>query len=417
MGADRQWESMSEGTGRASGTRAHDVSERILMTTWLITSAGWLIFALWMLLLVPTVFMLFFRTLHRKTTPLPELPKYPRLSVIVPARNEGPKIEATLRSLLASEYPELEVIAVDDRSDDDTGEIMDRLANDDRRLSVIHVDSLPDGWLGKNHALQLGTSRASGEYLLLTDGDILFTPDALQRAVRYAVHGRIDHLCLIPRMIPGGYWENALTAYFGLIFSVGTFAWLVPTPLKWAYAGVGAFNLVHTEAYKSVGGHEPIRLDVLDDVKLGKLMKRSGFRQDILVAGSFVRVKWQGTAGGVIGGLEKNAFAAVDYSPVKLTVVTATLLTMLYLPYVAPLFVPDVRCLGYLATVALVHWTYAVFGQRFGVGWLVCPALPAVGLLLLWAFWRSAWVTLRQGGVRWRDTFYPLGELRRRLYR
>jgi glycosyltransferase involved in cell wall biosynthesis len=309
------------------------------------------------------------------------------------------------------------VIAVDDRSDDDTGAIMDRLARGDHRLRVIHVVSLPNDWLGKNHALQLGASQAAGEYLLFTDGDILFTPDALQRAVRYAVHSRIDHLCLIPRMISGGYWENALTAFFGLVFSAGTFAWLVPTPLKWAYAGVGAFNLVRTEAYKDAGGHEPIRLDVLDDVKLGKLMKRSGFRADILAAGRFVRVKWQETATGVIGGLEKNAFAAVDYSLLKLVAVTITLLIMLYLPYTAVLLVPDVQRLGYLASVVLVHGIYAVFGQRFGVGWLVCPALPAAGLLMLWAFWRSAWVTLRQGGVRWRETFYPLQELRRKLYR
>lgn len=387
------------------------------MISWSILLAGWLLFALWVMLLVPTMILMLFRTLQRKTARLPEPQQWPWLSVIVPARNEGQKIEAALQSLLASDYLHLEIIAVDDRSDDQTGEIMDRLAEQDDRLRVVHVRSLPEGWLGKNHALELGAREARGEYLLFTDGDVLFAPDTLKLAVKYVVHRQVDHLCLVPRMIPGGYWENALGACFGLVFAVGTLAWLVPTPLKWAYVGVGAFNLVRAAAYRDAGGHKSIRLDVLDDVKLGKLMKRHGFRQDFLVGGPFVRVKWQESAIGVIRGLEKNGFALVYYSPVKLMLATVTLVALVLTPYAASMLLPDLRCSGYLATVAFLHLMYAVLGQRFGVGWLVFPALPIALLLLVWAFWRSAWVTLRQGGVRWRETFYPLEELRRHQFR
>jgi glycosyltransferase involved in cell wall biosynthesis len=383
----------------------------------MVAVTGWILFAVWVAGLLPSVITIVWNTLRRKTQQLAEPAQWPRLSVIVPSRNEGPNIEAALRSLLETDYPHVEIIAINDRSDDETGEIIDRLASDDERVKVVHITDFPDGWLGKNHAMALGARESSGEWLLFTDGDVLFEPDTFRRSVNYAVTSRIDHLCLMPRMLRGGYWEDALVAFFGLLFALGLFVWLVPTRLRQVYVGVGAFNLVRRSAYEVMGGHEPIRLDVMDDVKLGKLVKLFDFRQHFLRAEEFVQVRWQDSAWGVIRGLEKNAFASMNYSLTMLAATTCLFGLMFISPYVMISLFPDERCLGYAATLLFVHVVYALLGSVFGSGWKVAPVLTFSAVGILFAFWRSAYVTLRQGGIRWRDTFYPLDTLRKNIFR
>jgi glycosyltransferase involved in cell wall biosynthesis len=382
----------------------------------LAVSLGWVLFGLWFVLLVPSGVTMLLRSLPRIAGRLPESTDWPPLTVIVPARDEAAKIEPALRSLLASDYPRLELIAVDDRSQDDTGRIMDRLAETDPRLRAVHIAELPPGWLGKNHALHVAAESATSKWMLFTDADIHFSPEALRLAVRYAESRGLDHLALMPDMIQGGYVENALIAYFGVVFAMGTHVWLVPTRFQGAYVGVGAFNLVRAEAYRAAGGHLPIRMDVVDDVKLGKLMKRSGFKQDVLMAGPHVRVKWQASARGVIRGLEKNAFASLDYARWKLLGVTLVWLLLTLTPYAGALAFRDFRAWGYAAAVMLAHLLYGTTSLQFGGRFSVWPMFPIAAMAVLYAFWRSAVITLRHGGVRWRDTFYPLEELRRGVY-
>ncbi len=159
-----------------------------------------------------------------------------------------------------------------------------------------------------------GAQIASGEWLLFTDGDILFAPQTMRLAISYVQHHRVDHLCLNPGLIPGGYWENAMTTCFGMLFMAAFKAWLIPTRWKGAYCGIGAFNLVRAAVYRDVGGFQRLRLDVLDDVNLGWLIKRAGYRQQLLAGDDLIRVRWQNSFWGVIRGLEKNSFAALHYS-------------------------------------------------------------------------------------------------------
>jgi glycosyltransferase involved in cell wall biosynthesis len=371
----------------------------------------------WVVLLVPSTLTMLSRTLAGRTAGMQPLDQWPLVSVVVAARDEGPNIERALTSMLAGDYPHLELIAVDDRSQDDTGAVMDRLAEADSRLKVIHITELPAGWLGKNHALQVGAQSASGEFLLFADGDVFFSPQAVRLAVTYAVRRGLDHLCLMPNMVTAGYAENALVAFFGMTMAAGIQPTLVPTGLKAYYVGVGAFNMVHAEAYRAAGGHEPIRFDVVDDIKLGKLMKRAGFRQDLLLAGDHVRVRWQTSAWNIIRGMEKNGFAGLDYALWKLFGGTILFCLMMIVPYVAVAFWPDVRSLGFVVSLVLMHVIYGVTSWRFAGSWLVFPVLPLAGTGIVFAFWRSAWITLRQRGVRWRGTLYPLSELRANLYR
>lgn len=336
--------------------------------------------------------------------------EWPTLSVIVPARDEGEKIEAAMRSLLTLDYPDLEIIAVDDRSRDQTGPVLDRLAAEDARLTVIHVAELPPGWLGKCNALHVAAAQARGDYLLFTDGDVLFAPQTLRLAATYVIRYKIDHLCLNPALVPGGYWESALIACFGTLFFAAFQPWLIPTRWTGAYCGIGAFNLIGREAYGAIGGHERIRLDVLDDVKLGKLIKQAGYRQRLLIGDDLIRVRWQNSFWGVIRGLEKNTFAQLRYSIRRLVASTLLLLVVCFGPYLGLVLWPEV--LPYFLSVALLHASYALTALRIGGGIGIVPVLPITFGIFIYLMWRSAIVVLRQGGVRWRETFYPLEELR-----
>ena len=379
---------------------------------WAAAIFGWFVFAAWLVLLGPSGVLFFLRTLPRGVRRMEPPGLWPKVTVVVPARDEAAAIERCLRRILASDYPSFEVIAVNDRSGDGTGEIMDRVAADDPRLKVIRIAELPEGWLGKNHAMHSAVSAASGELLLFTDGDVTFDAGTIRRAVTYLVRKNLDHLCLTPTLIGGGYFERGLLAYFGVMYALGSQPWLVSSSFKLAYAGVGAFNLVRRAPLLETGGFETLRLEVVEDVMLGKLIKSSGYRQDVLRSDGDVSVRWQPSAWGVIKGLEKNFFPAVGYSVRAVLVVTLLHALFLVWPYAAVCVFGDARLLGYAAALLFLHAIFALSGAASPRGWLVFPLLPAAALGMLLALWRSMVITLSQGGIRWRETFYPLELLR-----
>jgi len=152
--------------------------------------------ALWSAIVVSLTRVWLFLPRLDAVPPDPPGGRWPRVSVVVPSRDEAEAIEAAAQSLLVQDYPELELIAVDDRSSDGTGAILDRLAAADRRLGVVHVDALPEDWLGKNHACHRGAERATGEWLLFTAGDVVFAPGALRRVAGWR---RVGATCARPR--------------------------------------------------------------------------------------------------------------------------------------------------------------------------------------------------------------------------
>ncbi|MFO1021224.1 MAG: glycosyltransferase [Planctomycetales bacterium] len=389
----------------------------MLLLGWICFFVGWGCSLIWLAYLVPAYRYLRTHWLQEVSDRLPHPINDPFLSVIVPARNEAPQIEAGLKSLLASDYPRLEIIAVNDRSTDGTGETMHRVASSDSRLRVLEIQELPSDWLGKNHAMQRGAELARGELILFTDGDVIFDPTALSRAVRVFLAEDLDHLALFPRMIPGSYLETAFVCFFGMLFMMGTRSSQVRGPSLKAYAGVGAFNLVKANSYRTCGGHEPLRLEVLDDVMLGKMMKHSGFRQDVLLAGTLVQVRWQHSVWGVVQGLEKNAFASVQFSYLKLIAALSFLFLLTFLPLLGSLFCPVGAASGFYAALAVMLLGYGYVCYRLTGKWRYAPAVWIASLLFQGAYIRSCWITFRRGGVRWRETFYPLALLRANVYR
>jgi glycosyltransferase involved in cell wall biosynthesis len=337
----------------------------------------------------------------------------PSISLIFAARDEEEKLPAALATLAALDYPQLEIIAVDDRSQDATGRILDDFAAAHSRFRVVHVTEIPSGWLGKTHALQKGFEASSGECLLFTDADVRFKPDVVRRAVMLAQEHKLDHLTLLCNVEMHGFWEKTLITFFGLAFHLATDAYRVSNPNSRAYVGVGAFQLLCRSAYEAIGTHRRLAMEVVDDMKLGKLVKRSGFRSCVAIAQEFVTVRWHAGARSVIRGVTKNFFAAFGYN----LAFAAVALTGMILLNVVPFFVVFaghgwIRFLSAIA-VAVALGMHASVDVVNRVSPLYALTHPIGAVLFCYMIVRSVAVTLWQGGVTWRGTFYPLKELKR----
>jgi cellulose synthase/poly-beta-1,6-N-acetylglucosamine synthase-like glycosyltransferase len=336
----------------------------------------------------------------------------PAISIVVAARNEARGIEAGLRSLLALDVPRLQVIAVDDRSDDGTGAILDRFSANEPRLTVVHVDALPPGWLGKNHALWLGAGRATGELLLFTDADVVMAPDTLRRAAAFMRRREIDHLTAGMHVDMPGWLLQTFGVVFGVIFAVFSRPWKAKDPRSKAHVGVGAFNLLRAEAYRRIGTHRAIAMRPDDDMKLGKLVKKHGLRQDFVNAADLVRVEWYHSVPEALRGLRKNGFAGVDYrlAPVLLATVTQPLFFIW--PFAAVLVTDGpTRLLNAVAVAALLV-LFAGAAREQKVRWWYGLAWPLAIVLFLAAVWNATLYALVHRGIEWRGTHYPLDELK-----
>lgn len=347
----------------------------------------------------------------RDVPPLPPEP-VPLVSVIVAARNECRNIREALSSLLALDYPSWELIVVDDRSDDGTGAILDAMATDDPRLRVLHVTELPDGWLGKNHALWLGVGRARGELLLFTDADIVMEPTTLTRAVAMLAATEADHLAVSPSMTMPTTFLQMFGSSFIVFFSLFARPWKARDPGSRAHAGIGAFNVVRRSAYDAVGGHETIRLRPDDDMKLGKILKRGGFRTEVAYGPDFLSVEWYASVGEVVHGLEKNAFSGCNYR-VSMVVGGAIfhLLATVW-PWLAVFVTQGAVQLLYGGAVLVMALLYADCASFHGARRWHAVAFPVCTLLFVWIILRTMVLNLVQGGIRWRGTFYSLEELK-----
>lgn len=358
-------------------------------------------------------------TVPRQTSRLPRLSqqalptgKLPRLSIVIAARNEAHTIEPALRSVLAQDYPDLEVIAVNDRSDDDTGKILARLANELSRLKVITVEELPANWLGKNHALQKGLQAATGEYVLFTDADVHFRPDALRRALAYMQSRSFDHLSSVPELVNAKPSMHLMMPAFSVFFLMMTQPWKVEDPQSKSHMGVGAFNLCKRDALKSIGGLEAIRLRPDDDLMLGKLMKIRGKRSGYIISDGEIAVQWYTTATETIHGLEKNSFAQFGYSPWRTTLSLLATLYLVLAPLIGMFTLPGTT--GFIAGFgsAAMLATAVMLSKQVSLPPLYGLAFPLGACLVVYATFRSMFLTLKRGGIVWRDTFYSLDALR-----
>jgi glycosyltransferase involved in cell wall biosynthesis len=382
---------------------------------------------------------------RRSPTPASE----PRISIIVPARNEEQDIRATLEGLLALDYSNYEVIAVNDRSTDRTGQIMEavsagpcgadtlvrgltapeRHAGADSacperaervegsvratRLTVIHISELPAGWMGKTHAMWTAAKQATGDWLVFTDADVLFKPDSVRRAVGYAEAEKADHVVLFPRMIMKTPGERMMIAFFQALFVFGHRPWKVADPDAQDHMGVGAFNMVRRPVYEAVGTYQALRMEVLDDMKLGKVVKNAGYAQRNVFGEDLISLRWVKGTFGIVENLTKNFFALLSFQWPR-TVASIVALAFLNLgPFVGVWMAHGWARLPYavaLASIFAIYWGMSGLSDVRPYYFLLHPMSTCV---VTYTIARSMVLTIWQGGIVWRGTKYPLAELRK----
>lgn len=336
----------------------------------------------------------------------------PSVTIVLAARDEEAAIEPAVRSLLALDYPALEIVAVNDRSSDRTGEILDRLAGADRRLTALHLRGLPPGWLGKNHALHLGSERARGEYLLFTDGDVHLAPLALKLAVGAASRRRLDHLAVMPEIRARGELLRASVAAFAFYFTLAIPPWWARDPRRSAAIGIGAFNLVGRALYLASGGHAAIPLRPDDDLALARALKRAGARSDLLSGAGVAAVEWYPGVSALIAGMMKNIFCGLGYSGARAALAVLAILLGNVLPFVAALAAPSPSRWIFAAAAALLALLVGLSGRAVGLPLRSGLLFPAAAMVWAWIVARGAITTLWHGEIVWRGTRYPLAALR-----
>jgi len=353
----------------------------------------------------------------------------PRVSIIVPARNEEEDIESSLRALLALDYDNYEVIAVNDRSTDRTGEIMERMAGNPHfpsprfsqrmretgrpLLRVIHHRELPAGWLGKTHAMWTATNQANGDWLLFTDADVLFKPDSVRRALAYAEAERADHLVLFPQMIMKRPGEYMMIAFFQTMFVFGHRPWKVADPTTRDHIGVGAFNLIRRGVYEAVGTYQALRMEVLDDMKLGKVVKNAGFAQRNVFGSDLISIRWARGARGVVDNLTKNFFAVLSFQWWRSLISAFGLAFLNLMPFLGVLLAHGWERLPYAIALVSMFLIYLGMSWHSRVPAYYFALHPVSTVLFIYTLFRSMFHTLWNGGIIWRGTKYPLEELRK----
>jgi len=338
----------------------------------------------------------------------------PTVSIIVPACNEAETIDPALATLLAQEYAHLEIIVVNDRSTDATGEILREIQQRHPVLIILDIHELPEGWLGKHHALHCGAALATGEIVLFTDADIHMQATTVARAVNRLEQAGLDHLCLIFKNKAKGWLLNSLILDAGgglfLLFK----PWLASNPKSHRFMGVGAFNMVRRQAYEQVGGHAAIKMHPIDDIMLGKIIKEAGLRQECLSGYDFVTVEWYRSTRAMVDGLMKNIFALANFNTALALVGAVSIGLLTILPPWGLLLCPGPARLFFGLTVALRLVYFSQAACHGGLSPWLAPAALITPYITVYTILKATFITLKNKGITWRGSHYPLDELRRK---
>jgi cellulose synthase/poly-beta-1,6-N-acetylglucosamine synthase-like glycosyltransferase len=302
----------------------------------------------------------------------------PKVSIIVPAKDEAANIEACLDSLLSQDYPAYEVILVDDRSVDDTAAIGDAISRRDDRLSVLRVRHLPDGWTGKNHALHFAQQHADGDWLLFVDADAWLHPACLSVVLRDAEDHGAGLSSLLPRMDMRSFWEKVVQPLAATLLMT-----LFPLPrvndrarTDGGFAN-GQFMLMRRTAYDAIGGHESVKDKFCEDINLGRQIKKHKLGLRVVVAPALASVRMYASLRQIMRGWSRIFYAATDANAVLLTGFVIALFLLSVLPWlvlpacaVAALFGKAGAFTAILAAMAIAQEVLqtTVFARAYSAG-------------------------------------------------
>ena len=338
-----------------------------------------------------------------------------KISIIIAACNEEKAIASALLSLLKQDYPDFEIIVVNDRSTDSTGAILEQLAKTDNRIKLVHIKTLPDGWLGKTNALHQASQLATGEWLLFTDADIHMRSDTLTLAMQYALSKQYDHLSLFPCSVTNNFLLQAMISTFRIMFLESAKPHKVSDPNTQDAIGLGAFNLVKKDIFKKSKGFEWLRLEVADDMGLALMLKQAGARPGFGYARKHITFSWYDTVGEMFKGLEKNLFPVGGHFKIsRLIIIPMVLFLILSAPVVSLMQYDNdwIFTLGIFAYLLL--FALSIFSRIYMKAAIIPTLLHQLGLILfIYMFIRSGFMCLKRGGIEWRGTVYPLDLMRK----
>jgi cellulose synthase/poly-beta-1,6-N-acetylglucosamine synthase-like glycosyltransferase len=337
----------------------------------------------------------------------------PRVAVIIAVRNEEEELERSLKSVLELDYKNFRIITINDRSTDRTPEILENIKLNNPSMDLIHVKELPEGWLGKNHALYQGYLQSKEDWMLFTDADVTFSKDSLKRAMTYAINEGLDHLAVIPEVNSRSTLFNSTMDTFKIMLELRQRPWATRNPNSSASIGIGAFNLVKRTAYESIGTHSAISLRPDDDLKLGERIKRKGFRSDVLYGEKQITLEWYKSIREFINGLMKNTFSIFNYNLLKALLAAIATLLFFALPIPLMLFAGSEKERGLALIILLFQIPLFVFKRGMRGVWWHPLMIPYAGCIMVYILLKSTILTLKQRGIYWRDSYYPLSELKK----
>ena len=344
----------------------------------------------------------------------PQRTQWPKVSLIVPACNEQNTIATAAQSLLQIDYPNLEIVFVNDRSSDNTSEIIRRVTKKDLRVKVIEITELPAGWLGKVNALNQGIAAATGEWILISDADVHYSATALKKAVVACENDQLDFLTVVPNVLSKGFGLKVIMAQ---VFHQGSlFIDLrkINHPKCRAAFGGGAFNMMKKTTYKNSEGLQWMRMEVVDDTGIALLMRRAGAKMGIIAGKHEIGIEWYPTLRAFIHGVEKNAFALCQYSLIPLAGFILVMIVAFLGITLAPVKSGSFWYAIWIITCLAIYMKSikTQLNKMLQATLLTIFFLPIGSVILPFIFLRATILTLYRGGVRWRDTFYSLSELK-----
>jgi chlorobactene glucosyltransferase len=367
---------------------------------------AWLLASPWIVVLVVIV--------YRFTTRRPNLRDYepqktgPLVSIIIPARDEARNIARCVKAVLATAYAPIEVIVVDDRSSDDTAEIVEPATGG--RLKLVRGEELPRGWFGKQWAIVQGYRVATGDLLLFTDADTKHEPELLPRAVRALEAERVDLFSVIPRQEMKTFWEKLIQphVFFALHARIGDLRRVNRTRVEWNAIANGQFILTPRAAYEAIGTHEAVKSTVADDLMLAQAYVRAG--KDIFLAHApeFMATRMYGSLREIIEGWSKNLALGAPLMAPPIRWVRAVFPYVMWVPalfWVGPpiaWLAAGWHVAGIATVASLLTWIAIYIGERGPVHYALLYPLGAV--MVAFIMMRSAWRGARK--VEWRGRVY-----------
>ena len=347
----------------------------------------------------------------------------PLVSVVIPARNEEHAIGRTVRALLAQTYRNLEIIVVDDQSSDGTAAVVGEIAATDPRLTLVHGEHPPSGWLGKPWALHQGSLRAKGELLFFVDADVFYAPPAVGAIVARMQKSGARLVTIFPNFEMRGFWENVGMTHLAFAGYVMVPTWFSNRTRHPSFGiGAGAGNLVQRDAYLEADGHVALHQAVVDDIALARLIRAAGGRTEVVRAEEMVSVRMYHGRRSIVEGFTKNAFTAFGGSLWFLPLIVAFLFVINVFPYallVSALFhavrgmsPSPAEWLG-CGAVALITIVRVILFARLRYRLDNAVFLhPVSALFIGYVYLRSAWFTGVRRQVLWRGRTYDAADTR-----